>query len=464
MERVAKCRDVEILKICAAHIPNKETFNATERFIERAALNNLEVCTFVFERWATIQITATVFERVVKDADVEVVDLFLEKFHDFPLSTRILVAAAGRAHLETFRKILDRAKQQSLIPNDEVIEATFARTGPPGLPPGAPPPPGYLSRMEMVKLVLEANKDCLTENSLQIVFRPEMSDIEVFKLIFLHRLWPPGLIQTEFRSLMRSQRAPIAKVKFLLEQEIYDLKISPATFNNAAEYFDEYALRALFESPRTKGCAVGPDLLDTILRGTVSHSSTSLDVPRGAWYSNRIDTSVFQKMKTLLDFREVEITLKHVLQAQSLKRGGRQIIQLFLDSPDKAKMTEDVRKYAESLSIVKELTFKLKPLPAGEGIVDDNAQAEHRVPGSGYPSGPPSVYSDDDSDSVSSYSSSSDGAAHSLDTLDDSDKRSRENEHPLTYHSLPFESYKSGIAVEPAWTPFVEPAVVEHGA
>jgi hypothetical protein len=68
-----------------------------------------------------------------------------------------------------------------------------------------------------------------------------------------------------------------------------------------------------------------------------------------------------------------------------------------------------------------------------------------------------SVYSDDDLASVSSCSSSSDGAANSFDSLDDSDKRSRENELPLT-------SLRSGVsALEPAWVHFKEPEVVVEG-
>jgi hypothetical protein len=317
----------------------------------------------------------------------------------------------------------------------------------------------------MVKLVLEANKDSLTENVLQYAFRFDMVDIEAFKFIFLNRPWPPGLIQAEFRNLMR-QRPPNAKVKFLLEQDAYDIKISPETLTAAAEIFDEYGLRILFESPRSKDCALPSDLLDTILRRTLPYASPPRDISRNSpWQNNIADPTVLEKVRVLLMFREVEISLKHIIQAQGLRTIGRQIIQLFLDSPEKAKMTDDVRKYAASFCVVKELTFKPTPLPADNSVVEDNAEDEQLVTVSGYPSGPTSaIYSGDDSDSVSSYTSSSDGAAHSLDTLDDSDKRSRENERPLTYHSLPFDSYKSGIAVEPAWSPFVEPAVVEHGA
>jgi hypothetical protein len=68
-----------------------------------------------------------------------------------------------------------------------------------------------------------------------------------------------------------------------------------------------------------------------------------------------------------------------------------------------------------------------------------------------------SVYSDDDLDSVSSCSSSSDGAANYFDSLDDSDKRSRENELPLT-------SLRRGVStLEPAWVHFTEPEVVVEG-
>jgi hypothetical protein len=88
----------------------------------------------------------------------------------------------------------------------------------------------------MVKLVLDANKDCLTENALQSAFRLDTVDIETFKFLFQHRLWPPGLIQSEFRTLMR-QCPPVSEIRFLLEQ--------PATFVNAAEHFEEFCTPCL---------------------------------------------------------------------------------------------------------------------------------------------------------------------------------------------------------------------------
>jgi hypothetical protein len=150
-----------------------------------------------------------------------------------------------------------------------------------------------------------------------------------------------------------------------------------------------------------------------------------------------------------------------------LKGIGRKIIQLFLDSPDKAKMTEGVRNYSASLVVVKDLNFTIKPkappalLSTGaEDPQEDHTQASVRSP---------LVYSDDDSDSVSSYSSSPDGNAHSLDTPSwASEKRSREVDYPLTYHSLPFQTSKSGVGAgaagaEPAWMTHSEPGVVVHG-
>jgi hypothetical protein len=125
-----------------------------------------------------------------------------------------------------------------------------------------------------------------------------------------------------------------------------------------------------------------------------------------------------------------------------------------MDSHDRAKMSEDVRKYAASLYVVKELTFMPKA-PSADECTDDHIDQDG--PASGYPNGPASVYSDDDLDSVSSCSSSSDGAANSINTLDDSNKRSRENEHPLT-------SLKIRVgAVEPAWIPLKEPKWVVEG-
>jgi hypothetical protein len=304
----------------------------------------------------------------------------------------------------------------------------------------------------MVKLVLDANEDCLTENTLQSAFRLDTADIEKFKFLFQHRLWPPGLIQSEFRTLMR-QRPPVSTIRFLLEQ--------PATFVNAAEHFEEFALHALLESPRTNDSAVSPDLLDTILTGTVAYSSPPPEVPRSPWQYNKVDASVYQKVKVLLEFREIDVSLRNIVQAQGSRKIGRQIIQLFLDSPDRAKMSENVRKYAASLYVVNELTFTPKA-PSADECTDNHIDQDG--PGSGYPNGPASVYSDDDFDSVSSCSSSSDGAANSLDTLDDSDKRSRENEHLLAYHSLPFTSLKSGVsAIEPAWTHFKALEVVVEG-
>jgi hypothetical protein len=49
MERAAKRKDVEILKLFLSHMPDKERFNVTEPLLEQAA-NNLEVMAFVFEQ------------------------------------------------------------------------------------------------------------------------------------------------------------------------------------------------------------------------------------------------------------------------------------------------------------------------------------------------------------------------------------------------------------------------------
>jgi hypothetical protein len=49
MERAAKRKDVEILKLFVSHMPDKERFNVTEQLLERAA-NNLEVMAFVLEQ------------------------------------------------------------------------------------------------------------------------------------------------------------------------------------------------------------------------------------------------------------------------------------------------------------------------------------------------------------------------------------------------------------------------------
>jgi hypothetical protein len=248
----------------------------------------------------------------------------------------------------------------------------------------------------------------------------------------------------------------VAKIKFLLEQQVYDIKISPTMFVHAADQLDEFAAKALLESPRAKDCALSPGILDAILKGTVAWSSNPPESTRSPWTYTKLDTSVYQKVK---------VTLQNVVQAQSLKGIGQKIIRLFLDSPDKAKMAEDVRNYAASLVVVKDLKFTIKPkappvlLFAGaEDPQEEHAQVSVRSP---------SVYSDDDSDSVSSYSSSSDGNAHSLDTPSSaSDKRSREVDHPLTYHSLPFQTLKSEVGAagaEPAWTTHFEPAVVVQG-
>jgi hypothetical protein len=67
------------------------------------------------------------------------------------------------------------------------------------------------------------------------------------------------------------QRPPVSTIRFLLEQP---------TFVNAAEHFEEFALHALLESPRTNDSADSPDLLDTILTGTVAYSSPPSEAPR----------------------------------------------------------------------------------------------------------------------------------------------------------------------------------------
>jgi hypothetical protein len=449
MERAAKCKTVEILRLLAGHIQDKESFTITERFVERAAANdNSEVVTFILQQWPDIHITEDAFEGAVKNIDSKVLDLFLEKFPGLSISTRHLVAAASHSSPDRFRKVLELAKERSILPTEEVLGVIIARAGP---------------SLEDVKLVLEANKDCLTESTLQSAFRLDVTDVEAFKFLFQQRQWPLGFIQSEFRTLMR-QRPPVAKIKFLLEQQVYDIKVSSTMFVHAADHFDEFAAQALLESTRAKDCALSPDILDTILKGTVAWSSNLPESTRSPWTYTKLDTNVYQKVKVLLDFREVDVTLKNVVQAQSLKGIGRKIIQLFLDSPDKAMMTEDVRKYAASLVVTKDLTFTIKPKapPALLSADSEDPQEEHTQ----VSVRSPSIYSDDDSDSVSSYSSSLDRDAHSLDTLSsDSEKRSREVDRPLTYHSLPFQSVKSGVGAgagagaagaEPTWTTVYE--------
>jgi len=181
----------------------------------------------------------------VEEFDIQVLDLFLEKFPDFRFATHFLVVAAKHTIGESFRAILERAKEQSVLPTDEVLEAVMARSsplgpsgpplpppGPPGMPHPPPPPPRLGSpNLGMVKLVLDANQDCLTEIARQSALRLDTADVETFKFLFQHRLWPPGLIQSEFRTLMR-RRPPVSKIRFLLEQ--------PGTFVDAAEHFEEF--------------------------------------------------------------------------------------------------------------------------------------------------------------------------------------------------------------------------------
>jgi hypothetical protein len=132
-----------------------------------------------------------------------------------------------------------------------------------------------------------------------------------------------------------------------------------------------FALPALLESPRTNNSAVNPDLLDTILTGTLAYSSPPPGVPRSPWQYSKVDTSVYQKVKVLLEFREIDVALRNIVQAQGLRKIGRQINQLFLDSHDRAKMSEDVRKYAANLYVVKELTFTPKA-PSADECTDDH--------------------------------------------------------------------------------------------
>ncbi len=155
------------------------------------------------------------------------------------------------------------------------------------------------------------------------------------------------------------QRSPLlGKIKLLLEQELYKLKVSLTILVYATEHFSASVFQALLESPQTKDCAIGPDLLDTILQGTMRWSSNpSAENDRSAWLYTKLDTNVYEKVKLLLEYREVDVTLKNIVQAQSLKGVGRKIVHLFLNTLDKAKMTEEVKKYAASLVVVRELTF-----------------------------------------------------------------------------------------------------------
>lgn len=156
----------------------------------------MEVMAFVLEQWPSIQISSHVFECATEEFDIRILDLFLEKFSDFRFSTHFLVVAAKHTIGESFRAILEHAKEQSVLPTDEALEAAIARSSPPD-PPGPPlPPPGPPSmphpppprlgspNLGMVKLVLDANKDCLTENALQSAFRLDTADIETFKFLF----------------------------------------------------------------------------------------------------------------------------------------------------------------------------------------------------------------------------------------------------------------------------------------
>jgi hypothetical protein len=441
MERAAKCKTVEILKLLAGHLKNAESFTITKRFLKRAAGNKLEVVAFVLEQWPNIKITEDVFECVVENHDSKVLDLFYERFSQIPFTTRHLVAAADHRSPERFRAVYQRTKEHSILPSEEVLNVLVAQPTP---------------SLDNVKLVLDAKADCLTEATLQTAFRSENREIKAFKYIFHQRPWRPGLIQTEFRNLMRQRSPLLAKIKFLLEQDLYNLKVSLAILVYATEHFNAFIFQALLESPQTKDCTIGPDLLDAILKGTMRWSSNpSAENDRSAWSYTKLDTSVYQKVKLLLEYREVDVTLKNIVQAQNLKGVGRKIILLFLDTPEKAKMTEEVKKYAASLVVVKELTFTIKPKapPASVFAEREDTQEEHtHLPAPSLP-----VYSDDGSDSVNSYSSSSD--EDFSESSSDSEKCSRDNDHPVTY-SLPFELLKGGVGtagVGPAWTTYFEP-------
>ncbi|KAH8770682.1 hypothetical protein F5882DRAFT_411329 [Hyaloscypha sp. PMI_1271] len=86
-----------------------------------------------------------------------------------------------------------------------------------------------------------------------------------------------------------------------------------------------------------------------------------LGVPRSPWQYNKVETSVYQKVKVLLEFREIDVALRNVVQAQGLRKIGRQIIQLFLDSHDRAKMSEDVRKYVQTSTSRRSSRSRRKP-------------------------------------------------------------------------------------------------------
>jgi hypothetical protein len=73
---------------------------------------------FVLEQWPSIQISSNIFECAVEEFDLQVLDLFLEKFPDFRCSTHFLVVTPKHTTGEYFRAILDRAKEQSVLPTD----------------------------------------------------------------------------------------------------------------------------------------------------------------------------------------------------------------------------------------------------------------------------------------------------------------------------------------------------------
>jgi hypothetical protein len=112
--------------------------------------------------------------------------------------------------------------------------------------------------------------------------------------------------------------------------------------------------------------------------------------------------------EVLLQFRAIEVTQKNILQAQSLRKDSRRILEL-LDSPDTANITEDVKKLAKSFLATSDLVFTPKPEKSYRG--DDSTRVEQSelsilARSFGHLLSSPLSLSDPDSDSVSSRSSS----------------------------------------------------------
>ena len=192
VERAAKRKDAEILKLFVDHMPDKERLNVPEGYWSgrttiwkswRLFLSNgrasrsARMFSNVRQRNSTYEFWICSWRNFQTSDSLPTFWLLPQNTQSGSLSGQSWNTLKNNPYCLPMKLL--RPLLRDLAPPD-----------PPGPPPGPPsmphPPPPRLGspNLGMVKLVLDANKDCLTENALQSAFRLDTADIETFKFLF----------------------------------------------------------------------------------------------------------------------------------------------------------------------------------------------------------------------------------------------------------------------------------------